>query len=1107
MGKPLRASDSPHGYIREGYGLKQRHAQGERSMIERLTMIRRPHDAGWRGPHSHRGSLTLRPGSCAGRAALGVVALLAAAVVGRPAAAQPAPAPPARFDHLTGEDGLPQSNVWAVLQDRTGFVWFGTQDGLARFDGYDFRVYRPDPADASALGAAHVWALAEDDDGYLWAGTDGGGLSRYDPRTDRFTTFRADPADPGSLCGDEVLSLAVGPGGALWVGTTEGVCRLDPGADRFARPPGTEPLRSHSALGLAVAALGGVWVAGGGYGLYRYRPGGPDGGTLDAFAHDPQDPSTPPEGWAHTVAECGGTTWVGFESGLARYDPRSNTFTRYASFAGLHVRALTCDPDGTLWIGSYGGGLYRVAPGAAEPVPFAVAGEPGGLPSDDVGALHVDRAGNVWVGLVGAGAARWSPRSAAFAHLRPVPAAPYAGVVRGIAEAGGVLWAATGAGLQRLDPAAGRYAPPEGALGCAALPYARAVEAAPDGALWLGSYEGGLCRYDPGTGAAEAFRQRPGDPAALGSNTVFAVAVDAAGSVWAGTDAGLHRLDVATGDVEHVRLERADTTTADRTVNALVVGRDGRVWAGTSTGLYRHDPASGDVLHHDAAVLGTAPVSSLFEDAGGAVWAGTGAGLVRVGLDGAVTRYGAQEGLPGAAVLGIVDDAAGRIWASTTRGLLRLDPGSGLVSTFDRRDGLPFEEFRAGRAHRDGEGRLYFGGQEGLVAVAPAIVEGEAPEPPVVLTAFEAFGAGDDVVPAIWAADEVALAPGHDDFAFEYAALGAPGRVRYAYRLDGWDDGWVEAGGRRFASYANVAPGAYTFRVRATTAGGAWGAAEAAVRVVVEPHWWQTAWARLLALALMVGVAVVLYRWRVRGLLAVEQTRRRIADDLHDDVGSRVSSIALAVELAALSPDLADAERSRLAATATAARTLVADLRDVIWVIDSGSDALADLVERIGQVSRRMLQGIPHSVVVVPGGDAVPDVELALEARRDVLMVVKEALHNALRHAGATRIEVEVRARAGELSVEVRDDGRGLPPDAGGAERPTGRGLKTMRERAHRLGGRLTMESAPGAGTRVLLVVPLGGYARTSPHRTAPVPGGASPRSGDGTGRGSGSSE
>jgi two-component sensor histidine kinase len=320
----------------------------------------------------------------------------------------------------------------------------------------------------------------------------------------------------------------------------------------------------------------------------------------------------------------------------------------------------------------------------------------------------------------------------------------------------------------------------------------------------------------------------------------------------------------------------------------------------------------------------------------------------------------------------------------------------------------------------------------------------------------------------LWEAQSITLTHRERVFSLDFAALHYrnPARNRYAYRLEGHDDAWRDPDGQRSVTYSNLNPGTYVFRLKAASSDGVWDEEGVSLRIVIQPPWWRTWWFRLLALGMTIGLLSVGHRYRVAHLLALERTRGRIADDLHDDIGSKMSSIALMIDVATQGERLSEAARGRLQEASQAARRTVDDLRDTVWVIDAGQDRLPDLVARMEKVAHQMLQGRCYRVELPP---QVPPVPLAMEQRRHLLLVYKEALHNAIRHGHAPSLAVRITAAEGLFSFEVADDGVGFDSRQPGG----GRGLKTMTSRAERLGARLTLASEPGKGTRVSLSMPI----------------------------------
>ena len=824
-------------------------------------------------------------------AASGAVALAASGLVAQ--ARQPAglavSADAITFRHLGTEQGLPSDGVLSLAQDALGFVWVGTGEGLVRYDGVETAEYRRG-ADSTSIAGNVVQALAAGDSGVVWVGT-GSGLARYDPARDRFRRVRGLPSA-------DVLSLAPDGAGGAWVGTAGGLAHVaaSGAVDAVERRTGDPAGLPHDVVSaLHLAPDGDLWV-GTGDGLARrrdgrfrtFRPGGaPAGLAVSAVAASER-----------------GVLLVGtMGSYLLALDPGSGRFTPVDVGPGIDAQNVTAvheDADGTVWVGTLGGGLRRLTPGAAAPAVYRPEpGEPGSLAGDEVSALMEDRQGILWVATYD-GLDRFDRARGTAVRLRADPDDPsslssddvlavlaardgtlYVGgdgvldrsddgrtfrhaparrpsgdalAVRALhQDRGGAVWAGTDGGLFRVEGGALRALSARQA-GPAPLAVTSVLDTR-DGRLWAGTLSQGLALVDPQTGAAR-FLQRADRPGGLASNRVQALAEDAGGALWAGTDAGLCRLDAAAG------------------------GRpaaSGAVSGGRFTCL-RADPA-------DPAALADGYVHALHARADGTLWVGTKGGLHRLDtadLGAGLTRYtAAGSDLPGDAVYAVVEDESGFLWLSTSGGLSRFEP---VTETFYRRTGTEDAE-RAlnGAADRAPDGQLFFGSSRGLVAFYPGTLSAVNANPPeVVITGVEV--AGQPVAPedggvleaAAPVADEIDLGPDQPYLTIQYAGLhfSDPAANTYRYRLVGLTDDWREVGTTREATFSSLSPGRYTFEVQAANADGVgFGGRTAAVGVVVRPPWWRTWWALAAFAAVGLYGLVRADRWQRARVLREERER------------------------------------------------------------------------------------------------------------------------------------------------------------------------------------------------------------------------------------------
>ena len=947
--------------------------------------------------------------------------------------------PPAgRVSRLGSEHGLSHNAVYSIFEDRQGFLWIGTVDGLNRYDGYEFRVYRPDPADETSLSNQVVHALLEDRAAHLWVGTEGG-LDRFDRRSERFHHYRLGAAP------NVVWTLFEDPTGGIWVGTDHGAFRLDGSNDRFVPAPLSVPGRVRA---FDRSPDGVVWALVEGAGSrYHLVPASAEPG--EAAAARNIDPSwgmaidSRGRFWTHsqggfgaTVGQRGsdGSVWIGSEGGLCHSSATSDSLTCAPLVAGgswldNFVRALHQDNAGAWWIGTYTG-LYRYDPQAKPFTNFRHdRDESRSLATNAVSAILEDSAGALWVGTFGGGLDRFDRSTGRAVHHRHRPG-------DGESLCGDVVWA---------------------------------LHEDLRGTLWIGT-DAGLCSLDA---ARRRFRALPYpgvvDP---GRRRVLDIADGRDGRLWVTADSGLYALDPEIA--RWVRIDMPAPAGALLIAETLAVAADGGVWLDTGgKALRRFDPSNGHWTEYPLRTRSGRPLPSegiwtFHEDRAGRFWLGTGAGLLRFDpVSGTFDPFTTREGLPGSVVYSMLEDDAGRLWLGTSRGLSRFDdrlPAGQKFRNFDLLDGSGSLEFNRRAAFRSRSGEFFFGGVDGLLAFHPdRIREDERPARPA-LTAIE-VGRRDGVERiAAHRRERLILEPRDEWFALEFSALAYadPAKNRYAYRLEGLENDWIEIGTRRVARYTSVPPGDYVFRLKASNHDGIWSEASVALPIVVLPPFWRTPWFALLVVAFVAAALYGLYRLRVTRLLAVERLRLSIAGDLHDDLSTDLSSIALSADLVLRREGLDEESRLRLAAVRDRALRMVEAVRDTVWSVNPQHDTWEALVHRMRTTANALLgESLARFDVSTPAST-----DLGMAERRTLFLLFKEVLHNVARHAHASRVEIALRPLGAEaIELEVRDDGVGFDPASAVAS--GGAGLDNLRRRAAELGGDLRIESAPGSGTLV----------------------------------------
>ncbi len=822
-----------------------------------------------------------------------------------------------RFAHLSLEEGLAQSSVYALLQDRHGYVWMATEAGLHRYDGYGFKVYRHDAARPDSISDSQILVLAPAGDGAIWIGTSNG-LNRYDPIEDRFTRF-VHSAAADSLSGDVIYSILEDSTGRLWVGTDQGLNRLDVATGKVQRylagPKGTVGLRHNAILALHEDRAGDIWIGTAtGVSIYRTK--------LDRF--EPLTLSGPTvaldDKVIHAIrGDAKGQVWVAAQSGLATFTQGGARLAEYASaekggpLGTGRVRDILFGRTGEVWLAVFRTGLLQLDPTTGRVTVFRHdPADRTSLSDDNVVALMEDRGGVLWVGTDAAGANRYNPATRRFLHYRHrlnEPRSLLGHVVWAVLPArDGGLWVGQETGLTRIDRQRGEYrhfrkdAKAPGAL---RGEYISALYQDASDTIWVGT-DKGLHRSRRGATSFDQVLLKGSDEEdARALNWSSVIIGDGTEGLWLGTSAGLIHFRPATGAIERFRSAAADAATLPSDfILAMHRSRDGTLWVATDKGVAMRAPDGQGFTRlpmggEPARSLRTGYVQAIVEDADGVLWFGTPEGLSRYDRTSrAFQHFTTEQGLPDDTIyaLQLTDD--GMLWMSTNRGIARFEPRSQAVRNWLVEDGLQSNEFNSGSAARAANGELFFGGVNGLNAFHPAVLEERDVAPTVAITEVELL---DSVLPV---SGELArtrqLVLDHTQpsvtlhFAvFDYAA---PLKNRFQFILEGFDPALRDGRNRNSVTYTNLDPGIYTFRVKGANTHAVWSLEDATLQLVVLPPPWRTWWAYLGYALLVFSVVAVIARVHHFKLkrdheLEAEQAKRRWSETLHQLAQSLSSSL------------------------------------------------------------------------------------------------------------------------------------------------------------------------------------------------------------------------
>lgn len=783
-----------------------------------------------------------------------------------------------RFEQITTQDGLSQSTVNDILQDSKGFLWFATEDGLNRYDGYEFKVYRNDPYDPFSISSNQISSILEDNEGAIWVGTKGGGLNKFDRAQDRFLRFTHNNEDVKSLSNNYITTLFQDPIGIILVGTQSGLNILNPktndisiykevddnvslgtanitsvfldsnsfiwigtandGLFRFDRktfnivhytnnPDNLETISDNWIVNIYEDKKRNIWIGTQSGGLNRYDP---IEKTFKAFRAVPGDRKSISNNWVLSMFEDSrGTFWVGTLNGLNILDRETEKFTNFmelnypVNLSNNSITSLFEDRSGVFWVGTQNGALNKFIRSSSES--FTVyqndPSNANSLSNNNIWAIYEDSLGNVWVGTQGGGVNKLNVKTQEFVNYFHDPDDPYS----------------------------------------ISNDFINAIYEDRFGGIWVGTIDG-LNLFDDQTGLFIQFMHDPDDINTISGNYITTIFEDSKGIIWVGTlNNGLNAYDPETGNF--MRFTHSVTnpnTISHNKIWSMFEDDRGIFWVGThGFGLNRYDRVRGIFTRFTNDISDENSISDNFinvirQDADGNLWIGTINGLNKYNPETETfTRYTTNDGLPNNVIYGIIIDYRGHLWLSTNNGIVDFDHKTGDVRIYDMGDGLPSNEYRFGAFYKGADGTMYFGGINGIVVFKPDSIRDNPYIPPVVITDFQIFNrlvpisaTGSPLTQSISETKEIVLTWREKVFSFKFSALhyAAPEQNKYEYKMEGFDLDWQVVGNRRYVSYTNLPAGqTYTFLVRASNKDGVWNYEGTAIRIKVLPPPWKTWWA------------------------------------------------------------------------------------------------------------------------------------------------------------------------------------------------------------------------------------------------------------------------
>lgn len=1005
--------------------------------------------------------------------------------------------------------GLSHNTVHSILQDHKGFLWFATEDGLNRYDGYEFYIYRNNPADSFSLSDNFIWCLYLDSQNQIWIGTNNGGLNKYNYDTDKFEVYST--AKTRSVNNNSIRAIFEDSIGNLWVGTEGG------GLNKFEKRtgivkyykynPALNSISNDNVKAITEDSSGNIWI-GTDNGLNKYDP------ETKLFYHyfssESSDGLSSNYVWS-LLWDSKNRLWIGTnEGGVNIFDGKkftriSNDTSEKKAIPNQNVTSILEDTEGNIWI-STEGGLAKYIVKKDNIVwylsdPFDI----NSMANNFIRTIFQDKTGIYWIGTVGTGVNKLMEPYKILKTYQHNPSRKSSlshNMIRSIFEDKKErIWIGTLGGGLNLMNGDGMFTKfrADGSPGSLSSDAVSTIFQDSRNIYWIGTWGGGLNRmiFTENGSARFTTLSKYNPNLSLSSTIIQAINEDKFGNLWIGTEGGLDYYIIDKGIIERFQSGNGDNKSlSDNRIqsNCILIDNEENIWVGTWNGLNKIS-SSGNELSayleniniesffndpYDENSLSDNRIISLFLDEDNILWIGThGGGLNKLDLNSndnyEFVSYSEKDGLPSNVIYGILNDNEGNLWISTNNGLSKFTPADEEFRNYDESDGLQSNQFFWGASCKAKSGRLYFGGVNGVNSFLPEELKDNPHIPPVHITGLQLFNKPvtiDDSLSVLSKSiiESNVIELDYDNYiiGFEFVALDFVNSEKnlYRYKLEGFDNDWTQPGRRRFVNYTDISDGEYVFKVQGSNNDGLWNLEGASLRIIIESPFWKTWWFIIITILTLTGLVVYLISYRVKQLLSLERLRTKIAADLHDNIGSSLTEISILSEVIATKIDneKEDVKRS-LKLISENSRELIDKMTDIVWLVNPKRDSLYDLILRLEDRYSEILSQTNISFKS-ENLRALEKVSLSMEHRQHIYLIFKEAINNSITHGNCTEIILNANQKGRSIVIHLRDNGIGFDPN----KKSHGNGLENMKRRAEKIGGKLTITSSVNQGTEIQFV-------------------------------------
>ncbi len=996
--------------------------------------------------------------------------------------------------NLSLEDGLSQSSVLCMLQDHQGFMWFGTEDGLNRYDGYKFTVFRHDPMDSLSISDNFINCLFEDKEGNIWIGTKDGGINRFNSQTGAFKHWKMGLDNSSLLQTNHIQSIYQDDNRVFWIGTlNKGLYSFNVEQNIWKHYQFGPDMNYPQAMNTIADICPDqqqkhhLWL-GTFHGLLYFDI------YSGRYSHwklstDDQTSITDNIIWdiEKTTVDNDTILLIATNDRLNVFNTKtgifsSNFYTNNINSAAKASRKIYKLRENQYWIGTMDGILELNIFHDSKKNYSIFKKNIIGLNDKRILSIYIDKSGVIWIGGIIGGLHTYSSKRKKFSSwtrenndFNQLELSDYS--IRSLAQTNdSILWIGTEDKLNKVNLAENSvyyWAPNIKLTGRYTNYYIWSLFPDHNNSLWIGTMGLGLFYLDTKRNTYQQWQLTRKASTSVNHNFIPCLLKDSANILWIGTwGGGLNQFDPVKKQFKYFINDPNDPTSiSHNSIWCLFEDSDNQIWIGTyGGGLNRFDKLTETFKRYEYSIdnvngISNNSIYSIVEDEDNNLWIGTNGGLNKFDKKTEIfTNFTTKNGLPNNVIYGIIIDKNKKLWLSSNNGLACFNPNTQEVLNYTVEEGLQNNEFNAGAYLKTTDGKLIFGGIKGLNMFDPDSVKQNEYQPPIVFTDFKLFnqsvqhGPNSPLKKSIQYTDEIELSYQDKVFSIDFAALdyNSPEKNVFYYMLEGFDENWIFAGTRHSVTYTNLNPGKYIFQVKGSNSDGVISKQGKDLIISIIPPFWQTTWFKILMILIIGATLYIIYRYRLSRVLEMERMRIRIASDLHDDIGSTLTKIAINSEIIQSTRNQEKIKESSVK-IGKMSREIISAMSDIIWSIDARNDTIKDLLDRMHDFSSTSFAE-QNIKVNFTNNDLPLTKKVPVQLRQNIFMIYKESLHNILKHADATVVEINFSITGSIYKLCIKDNGKGFDPSIG----YSGNGIKNMKLRAARIQANIDIQNQNG---------------------------------------------